>query len=1528
MKPESRRRAVRVFSIAIIAVVLLVLLSGGVSAAGWWNPIGWAIKAIELVAGVIKALINLVKMVVELKPVEVVTKIIGGFVKGAVEKFFDAMKHLLTLNPTVYCPPAAAGCKQDPIVRSIAPTIMTIIQPLYVTMALFTGIYYIFAAMEPRRRAAAKNMLLKLLVGMVIVGLSLPIFQLILDLSSALTEEVFDRAYAQFAAESSTSIAVFAAIIVALIVLKPILLVIAILVGLYVVIAVLLVMGVRYVAVLILAILFPAALFLYFFDATKNLGTSLVYQTLSWIFVPVVQAFMIVITFFAFEAMLGGGAATVTNPTTMESTVTSINLTTAVLMFFMVLGGLAGVIIAPLVMMQWMKWVGGAIAGYGALKIPQARTKEEFWGAAGLTALGGSMMGGVSKGMQYGATQAAYMAQQFAPSFGATASWSDVMPSFGEIRGWFSRGSGQGGGGGAGGGSAGGGGSGGGSALGGGGASSQPWVGAAARARAAGGHGRGLVRDFFETYATALNYDRIKSAELIDRYGSGSGQQSASGSGGAGGGGGVAGERGIPLTTATTLAGSERNRPNQYTIISDDSHGARDVGYLGKAEGPPFLSIPLYFFGGIWGDSLKRASTQGFAKGDYAKGIGISLFETFKVFSPFRPVRHLGRILYTAIPEFIPPFIPFPVPFVGWTLRDVAWWGSRKMSGVGLGQMASRGSWNLSLAAIEGDFNGALKRLRKAEGMSDGTAKDNAKDNARKGMDEAAKRYAKMLDDIKEGPSGTIRKMSDLDLYNKKMEQLRDHNPDLNFGVRKYLTKENTKGVDETRGDVLNAVEKVSDASGNREKLGARLKKEEDNLKKQLDEAKKEGNQSVQDELQKKFDRAAALKNPTLLLFDYIGKKHGGNIDSFKGAVKEWEDESRRESDPKKRTKVDVIEDFMKYDTTMKFGIGVSEWEFNKKVYEEGTGRAWSKKQFNLDEMEDYIRKHEATGASLVTERDGKFRMSAQRLLYGEAYNCAVQNEITRLPDGRVLPNIYIFDTTTSSMVETARLEKEKADLIEKHKKLGSPPPKQKLDDLDERIDIAKKKDAVYAFVNQDGSEYTEIMRKHHETGGGLQPIWGVDAHGRYKKDARTEQYLNARGIGLGGDGKPLTAVEAERILGSGRITGELDRAERGYEDATHALGEYGLSEGEKVMRQTAAEKAKNNLDAARKEVFDEVRRQYIRDYEADLGAYLSQRYGGRYTVDSYRQELGEANKAFYFGGTPVQQLRERGYHEREIDHLKLVLYKNPRYQELIDRGETVDVRIADKPENPNVSWVNTDKLGRRSLTINVGHHAYGKADHQSTPAEASLFMRHLEHGVLPHEATHDRIREQYGQASYTEIWDDFARGGDRLKNVFDEQSLNDVRVGIADALRLNPDELDDEKKLRGKLRKRLTKEDLGFMLSEGLADASTRDISGGGHGGYQQVYNDSMRHFVSSEAGRISDNAGIETTAGDVSLLARMESLASQETTGYVDEKNDRDMMEGEITGVKGALNQGVLRGFKTQVDIYKAIHSNAVLI
>ena len=1551
------KRRIRILTLLLIVSIVLVIAFSGTASAAWWNPISWIVGSIELIAGIVKAVLNLVRMIVKLSG-EGVIGFIAGIVKTAMEKFFDLMKYLLTRNPTVYCSPTATDCSENTIVAAIVPTIMLVIQPLYVMMTIFTGMYYIFAAIDPKRRSNAKNMMMKLLVGMVICGLAMPLYQFTMNLSSSITKTVFEQGYASFAGENNTSIAVFAVIMVVAIVVFPNLLLIAIFVVLYILIAVLLVMAVRYVAVVLFAILFPVALFLYFFDSTKSMGASILYQAISWIFIPTVQAMMIVITFFALEGMITGGSD-VTDPASMESMFQgNFSIINAGLMFFMVLGGLLGIIISPLVMMQLMRWVGGALAGYGMLKIPQAETKEEFWKAAGMTALGGTMMGGVSRALPFVATEAAYMSS-FSPTFADAATWSDVLPDswFGSRSRYASPGYG-GSSGGAGGGSGGGGGIG-----------APAWSGAAARAREArmargerrpGGvkESKGLVRDFFQTYADALTYDKRHVADMMAKYGPG-GSEAGGGGGGAGGGGrGAGGGRVMPISTGPTLAAQGRDRIGQETTISPDSSGARSV-YMPKVEGPPFLSIPLYYFGGLWGKSLSRAS-EAFKQGKIAKGVGISLFETFKMFSPFRPIRHLGRIIYTAIPEFVPP-IPFPVPFIGWNLRDVAWWGSRKMAGIGFGQMASRTGWAVRLASAEGEFNTARKKMEKAQGN-----KTNEKP-ARTAMDEAAKKYALALETVRDG--GGIRGMKDPEYFNKKLRQLYDYNKDLHFGVMKHLR---SKGV-VSKDDILDGVERIKNLKGDRKKLN-------DYWEKRIKDGK--------DDEKIKFQ---AQKDRELLLLDFVNHKYK-NLQSVKAdpvekmaeetskRLDEFEGRNALPAEQEKQRQENML-DFMKHNAAMQFGVGV-QWSVDDK------GK-WSPEGFDWDGMQQFIEKHDRATSrwekddkgnlvqkgGLVAEDDGKFKMSAYRVLDGAAYGCATQNEMLTLPNGRKVTNIHIIDGQKDWQLEVAELKGEKEKLKEEKEKLEAqsrtPAIQAEIQELEGRINALNNKaealrkserSSVYSFVDTDGSNYTERMRNHYETGGGTQAMWG-------EKDERSQQALDAgwhidakrrlvvgdtgagfidhfsyRQVGQGDyvvhyKGVPVVdlqgegAAEAERIL---KGMGKRVRASDITRDNVLAISEKDAEYIVKTALQKAGKSAADvdaEISSLKKE--EKLQSRALQQKRADVLAGIvrdTETHAtslGYASLADYRQHVEAANRAIYWSGAMVDSLRRSGYSERDIDDIKLTVFHNERYQTLVNRGENVDMRVVSNVNNHESAWVNTDKAGRRTLTINVA----------SEPKDQ--LMENLQKGdLLGHETTHDWIREHYGDASYTDIWRDFTKSGaSRMEKIFDQASLDQVRNEIQAELHVS--DLSNTAEVRAALRQRnLSEDDIGRMLCEGLSDVGGTNRAGAEHapGG---AYDTSVSRFVEGDSTRLAKTAeqenhakikigGFESniTDDDLSTLARMESLSTQ-LSGYVADQATRQSMENSVNDAKTKLGAAAQTDrYTTTLSIYQIIHGHAVIL
>ncbi|MFH1125783.1 MAG: hypothetical protein V1703_01540 [Candidatus Altiarchaeota archaeon] len=1548
------------FRVAILSVtiacIFLLLFSVNASAA-WWNPISWIVGLLEIAAAAIKTIINLIGMLIEISATGLVNWI-AGVVKSIVEAFFDVMKYMLTLNPVVY---STDPNEVNQVIRDVVPTVQVVLQPLYVMMVIFTGIYYIFAAIDPKRRSLAKNMLMKMFVGMVMVGLSMPIYQFTLNLSAALTNVIFSEAYNEFASQSGTSIAVFAAVIVGAIIVYPLILIIILFVVLFIILVVLLVMALRHVAVLLLAIMFPIAMFLYFFDATKKLGANLIYQAIAWIFIPPVQALMIVITFFALEGMVTGWvststtpAAAVTDPNGMQRIlyeVVGLNPMIILLMFFMIVGGLLGIIVAPLIMLEWMKWVGGAIAGYGMLKIPAAQTKEELWKAAGVTTLGGTMMGGLSKGIPMGASQAAYMSQYFNPSFGDAARLDDVMPTWGEFKSWFGDGS---------------------SAYrsrGSSGAGAPAWAGAAARARKDAikrGEGRGLVRDFFGTYLDAFYYDKRQTADLMRKFGPGGPEEEKP----------EKESKTMPLSPATTLSGAGIGQEGQYGTRQDDSYGARGV-YLGKVEGPPFLSIPLYFFGGVWGASLRKkgGAMDMFKKGEVMKGVGMSLFETFKMFSPFRPIRHLGRILYTAIPEFVPP-IPFPVPFIGWNLRDVAWWGSRKMMGLGFGQIASRLSWSAKISSYQADYNAAGREVEKARSRGDRTAED----AARARQIEAGRRIGRLLEDIRTGTG--IRRMSDVGFYNKTIRRIFESNRQLHYDITTSPHTQMEEGRRSRIRESLERVRKTVDSAGAGNRKSKALETDADKLLYDYIDRRCHGAtfaQKLADFESRKHDEILKFREYIAAMQFGVGVKGEGKFDLNK--MKEYIDFHKRkvgnltveESNELRRLEQDL-------DAERAKGLLASPTEIARLQHEitliEGQkGKVGALVVEESGELARLEKERDSNNEKLAVERakgaaadpteiarldsemarlekaielvEGDVRRS-ERLLEKDSLGAAAKSEMTRVY-GREAANIWITDATDKNN-ELRRLE----EALDAERAKATPDPNV-IRRLEHEIELVSKRGDTICVVDASTSQYIEKL-KNWETGSGRQPIYGMKqdpatGEWNYVGDERTEQGLDGglwgtdpgtgrrktEDTGVGSQegfavridqhnertvhyrghsvhdivirrdlsrSRPEDAEDIERIeytidahgrrVRTGKVVFTIEQ-EIDIQNLNRVAGNAGKrfeqlerndimistrEEADEALARvapthplTTAEQAE--LDNARREgdkayadkAVELVRKHAVLEYRDELTTYITDRgYAAMgYTdargnpitdLNTYMSALQDANSHIHFSDMEVMALRKKGYDDREIDHLKIVLH-----QEYVLRGGTSDIRLADDSNSSELSWVTTDEAGRRTMTVNVGANTFDpETEHATyTPTTESVWMQELREGdALHHERAHDDTRGQVGADTARETLHDFCDADTSLKWVYRPTSVDDVKAGIMAAWGYGGAPMDEETTRAVLREKGLNEEDFMRMVYESMSIKAGMQLSSN-----PGTCATSMGRAIDHDAETLSRKVALELSAG-----------------------------------------------------------------
>lgn len=186
----------------------------------------------------------------------------------------------------------------NPVVRNILDSIILIIQPFYVFAIIITALYLILASGSPSGRKNAKSSLVRLIVGIGLIMLSIPIIRLLSEISKNLTSlilDLFDPDPRIFSEMTDFFFNHFMAISL----FKPILglpfLTLAVLMPL----SVLCILSLRYFMVMIMTLFFPFAVLLFSFKPTKSIGSRILNQILIWVFLPVMEALTLGVVYIA-----------------------------------------------------------------------------------------------------------------------------------------------------------------------------------------------------------------------------------------------------------------------------------------------------------------------------------------------------------------------------------------------------------------------------------------------------------------------------------------------------------------------------------------------------------------------------------------------------------------------------------------------------------------------------------------------------------------------------------------------------------------------------------------------------------------------------------------------------------------------------------------------------------------------------------------------------------------------------------------------------------------------------------------------------------------------------------------------------------------------------------------------------------------------------------------------------------------------------------------------------------------------------
>lgn len=200
-------------------------------------------------------------------------------------EIFEDLRGLILMNPQL----------NDDIVYHIIRYFITVLEPLYVTALLVTGIYLMFLSGSPNGRRKAKLLFPRLFISMVIVSLSFPILQLMFSVSYGLSLDILNNSPVEiggvFLETINSLVIIFAASTLTTFEGGHFFLLFILLL----VVGVFSTLILRYIILLIFTLIFPLGIFLYTFNITRGMGRFMLEQTLLWTFLQVLISLVIVV---------------------------------------------------------------------------------------------------------------------------------------------------------------------------------------------------------------------------------------------------------------------------------------------------------------------------------------------------------------------------------------------------------------------------------------------------------------------------------------------------------------------------------------------------------------------------------------------------------------------------------------------------------------------------------------------------------------------------------------------------------------------------------------------------------------------------------------------------------------------------------------------------------------------------------------------------------------------------------------------------------------------------------------------------------------------------------------------------------------------------------------------------------------------------------------------------------------------------------------------------------------------------------
>lgn len=231
--------------------------------------------------------------------------------------------------------------------RNLVGDIVKIMSLLYIVGIILSGLYIVLVSSSPVERARAKSIIMRLIAGLVMLTVSLQAYDVLLKTSSALAIKILSGAKLSGASYFMVGNATVAGVAVSS--FMSVFIIIFVIPVLLVALATL---GLRYIAAALFGILFPITITLYFIEVTRGIGANMMRYTLMVLLTQPATAIVFYITIMSLNSM---------------GTIAASDPVPAMVTMLIGISGFLLVALMPLIMLDIMKWFGGAVAATGMM---------------------------------------------------------------------------------------------------------------------------------------------------------------------------------------------------------------------------------------------------------------------------------------------------------------------------------------------------------------------------------------------------------------------------------------------------------------------------------------------------------------------------------------------------------------------------------------------------------------------------------------------------------------------------------------------------------------------------------------------------------------------------------------------------------------------------------------------------------------------------------------------------------------------------------------------------------------------------------------------------------------------------------------------------------------------------------------------------------------------------------------------------------------------------------------------------------